>query len=114
MSIPIILIAETDSFKKIADPKVVNKKTIVANIGYALERSLKLSTLSHITNDNPYNTRPPKIYGLMAAFDSSISNFAFSPLIPPIDLTPVFKRMLAVTLSVTLTNKRVIKLMLFG
>ena len=50
---PINLKRETFSFKKIADPAVVRRKTIVAKIGYARDKSLKLKIRSHIRKENP-------------------------------------------------------------
>lgn len=105
MVIPIIRRNEIFSFKKIADPNVVNKKTMVAKIGYALERSLNVKTLNHITKESPYRINPPIIKGLKAAFVNSRIKLDLFPLIPPMDLTPVFSRILAVTLNVTLIKR---------
>ena len=51
--IPTTRIKDISSLRNFIDPKVVNKKTNVAKIGYALDRSLKDKTLNHIKNDSP-------------------------------------------------------------
>lgn len=106
IAIPTTLAADTFSLKRSIEPKVVNKKTMVANMGYARDRSLKDKTLNQITKDKPYKHKPPKINGLVAALRSSAINFAFSPLMPPIVKTPFFSRKLPVTLQVTLNTRR--------
>lgn len=103
---PITLKIEIFSFKKIIDPKVVNRKTIVAKIGYALERSLKVNTLSQIMKEVAYNTRPTMMKGLKAAFESSITILLFSPDNPPKEITPFFRRIFAVTFIKTLVKRR--------
>jgi len=51
--IPINLRRETLSSRKIIDPAVVSKNTMVAKIGYALDKSLKLKTRSQMINERP-------------------------------------------------------------
>lgn len=104
MIIPNILVAEMFSFKKSIDPIVVNKKTTAANMGYDLERSLKVSTLSQIKKDNPYKQSPIQRIGVDAAFSNSGIRFALFPETPPNEITAFLRRILAVTLNVTLIN----------
>jgi len=50
---PANLKRETLSFKKNTDPAVVRRKTIVAKIGYARDKSLKLKIRSQMRKENP-------------------------------------------------------------
>lgn len=95
--------------RKIIDPMVVSRNTMLTNIGYARDRSLNVSTLSQIINDNPYRANPKSMRGLKAAFVNSLTIFALSPEIPPKATTPFFKSMLAVTLRETLAIRSWIK-----
>jgi len=67
---------------------------------------LKVSTLSHIRKENPYRINPVIIYGLIATLRILAIIFVVSAEIPPVLTTPVFRRMLAVTLKATLTTSR--------
>lgn len=109
MAIPTTLKMEIFSLRKISDPMVVSKNTILTNIGYARDRSLNVRTLSQIKNDKPYKESPMKIRGLKIAFASSLIIFALSPEIPPIATTPFFKSIFATTLNETLVNNSWIK-----
>lgn len=104
--IPITLVKDTSSFKNFIEPSVVNKKTIVAKIGYDRERSLNDKTRSQIKKDKPYKHKPAIIKGLVATFNKLLAILDVSEPIPPVFVTPVFKRMLAVTLKATLVNRR--------
>jgi len=92
------------SSKNLIDPKVVNKKTHVAKIGYDFERSLNVKTLSQIMKEQAYKTNPTRINGFAAALESSRRILVFSPLTPPKDITPFLSSILAVTLNVTLRS----------
>lgn len=105
-TIPAILIKETSSFKNFIDPSVVNRKTIVANIGYARERSLNVRTLSHIKNEKPYIISPINTNGLKTTLEMLAIIFEVSAAIPPVRVTPVLSNIFAVTFIATLVNSR--------
>lgn len=53
MIMPKILSGETFSLRKTIEPAVVKIKTIVAKMGYARDKSLKVNTLNQIIKERP-------------------------------------------------------------
>lgn len=66
---------------------------------------MNVRTRSQMRKERPYNIRPPMTKGLAATFRIFVIMLVVSAEIPPVFVTPVFRRMFAVTLKVTLTRR---------